>query len=781
MLCAANGVMQGEERQPYDMICVKCKKRPAIVFVQRMDGSSTASSSDGYCLTCAHELGIKPVDDMIKQFGISDSDLESLEERFAGFLGESGLGSMQSPEDSGAAAENEETEEEDFQPGGSATFPFIFGGQNKREDAKDKTDARNGKNQKRKFLDTYCENLTAKAADGKLDRIVGRDREIYRTIQILSRRQKNNPCLIGEAGVGKTAIAEGIALRIAAGDVPSRLKDKEIFLLDLTSLVAGTQFRGQFESRVKGLITEVKQAGNVILFIDEVHNITGAGDSEGAMNAANIMKPALSRGEIQVIGATTFAEYRKFIEKDQALERRFQPVKVEEPSIDDTVSVLIGVKEYYEVHHHVQVSDAIIEQVVRLSERYITDRYLPDKAIDLLDEACACSSLAHPEISTWLDAAAQLKKLEDEKVEVEQQKEPNFERLAEVKSEIARQKQTTEELKKQVDSIEVSMEDVARVIELWTGIPAVKIAESEYDKLVNLEERLREKVIGQDEAVHLVAAAVKRTRADISGRRRPASFIFVGPTGVGKTELVKQLAFQLFDSVDPLIRLDMSEFMEKHAVSRLIGSPPGYVGYDEAGQLTEKVRRKPYSVVLFDEIEKAHPDVMNILLQILDEGKINDAQGRTVSFENTVICMTSNAGSGDRVANVGFDKTVKDMSREKTMKALRDFLRPEFLSRVDEVIAFNPLTPEDLNKVAALMLDEYTEPLKTKGITIDWDEKALSALCEKAKGGQFGARDLRRVIRKEVEDRIAEGILKKDKIKKVHISAKDDEVTVAFS
>ena len=757
------------------MICTKCKKRPAIVFIQRMDGDG--NHSDGYCLTCARSLGVKPVDDMIKQFGISDADLENMEEKFAGFMGESGM-NLEAFSAEGAPAEEggEAAGEDDFSPGGSAVFPFVFGG-NKNEESKAR-DARKNDNKKppkRKFLDTYCENLTQKAADGQLDRVIGRDRDIYRTIQILSRRQKNNPCLIGEAGVGKTAIAEGIALRIAAGDVPSRLKNKEIYLLDLTSLVAGTQFRGQFESRVKGLISEVKDAGNVILFIDEVHNITGAGDSEGAMNAANILKPALSRGEIQVIGATTFSEYRKFIEKDQALERRFQPVKVEEPSIEDTVRVLLGVKEYYEEHHHVKVSPAIVEQAVRLSERYITDRFLPDKAIDLLDEASACSSLRHPEITRWLDGELELKALAEEEKELEQRDEPDYERLAAVKSELARKKPEVEAMQGDVDSIEVTMEDIAKVIELWTGIPAVKIEESEYDKLAGLENRLKEKVIGQDEAVHLVANAVKRTRADISGRRRPASFIFVGPTGVGKTELVKQLAYQLFDSVDPLIRLDMSEFMEKHAVSRLIGSPPGYVGYDEAGQLTEKVRRKPYSVVLFDEIEKAHPDVMNILLQIMDEGKINDAQGRTVSFENTVICMTSNAGSTDRVANLGFDKTVQEMGREKSLKALHDFLRPEFLSRVDETVVFKPLEPLDLNAIAALMLAEYKSPLATKGITLSWQPDVLGLLVEKAKGGKFGARDLRRVIRKEVEDRMAEALIQNSRVNKMHIAKKSDD------
>ena len=659
--------------------------------------------------------------------------------------------------------QDEDADEDEEASGTSATLPFGFLNKRKEqnEQAPDKKDPKaKEKGKKRKFLDQYCENLTEKARAGKLDRIVGRDREIYRTIQILSRRQKNNPCLIGEAGVGKTAIAEGIALHIAEGTVPAGLKDKEIYLLDLTSLVAGTQFRGQFESRVKGLIAEVKAAGNVILFIDEIHNITGAGDSEGAMNAANILKPALSRGEIQVIGATTFGEYRKFIEKDQALERRFQPVKVEEPSVDEAVEVIRGVKEYYEAYHHVKVPDTLLRSTVQLSERYITDRFLPDKAIDLLDEACACCSLRHPEISEWLDAEKQVNNLMAQKEEQEQAKEgPDYEVIARLNYEIEQAKQQVQTLQEKVEAISVGMEDIAKVIELWTGIPASKVKETEYTKLVQLEDKLKEKVIGQDEAVHLVANAVKRSRADIAARRRPASFIFVGPTGVGKTELVKQLAMQLFDTVDPLIRLDMSEFMEKHAVSRLIGSPPGYVGYDEAGQLTEKVRRRPYSVVLFDEIEKAHPDVMNVLLQILDEGKINDAQGRTVSFENTVICMTSNAGSSDRVGETGFNKTAEQMSRDKSLKALREFLRPEFLSRVDEIITFRPLSAEDLRRVAALMLTEYKEPLAAKGIGLSWTQEALELLCEKAQGGKFGARDLRRVIRKEVEDRLAEKLI----------------------
>ncbi len=774
------------------MLCVRCKKRPAIVFVQKLEAGE--AKSEGYCLSCARELGIKPVDDIMKQFGISDQDLEAMEERFAGMM-ENGdmdpaammqqLGMMAPQDDAdGDEAPDDDTDEGgdgDFTPGGNATFPFgIFGGRRKAEEAPEKeVKSKNDRGKKRKFLDNYCENLTRKARDGKLDRIVGRDREIYRTVQILSRRQKNNPCLIGEAGVGKTAIAEGIALHIAEGNVPARLRDKEIYLLDLTSLVAGTQFRGQFESRVKGLIGEVKAAGNVILFIDEIHNITGAGDSEGAMNAANILKPALSRGEIQVIGATTFAEYRKYIEKDQALERRFQPVKIEEPSIDDATAVIAGIRQYYEAYHHVKVSEAIVRSTVTLSERYITDRFLPDKAIDLLDEACACCSLRHPEITEWVENEKHLAGLKEQEAEQEQAKEgPDYEKLAQIKSEIIRLEAELPAQREAVDGFQVTMEDVAKVIELWTGIPAAKVKETEYTKLAHLEENLNRVIIGQPEAVHLVANAVKRSRADISARRRPASFIFVGPTGVGKTELVKQLALQLFDTVDPLIRLDMSEFMEKHTVSRLIGSPPGYVGYDEAGQLTEKVRRKPYSVVLFDEIEKAHPDVMNLLLQILDEGKINDAQGRTVNFENTVICMTSNAGSGDKTGETGFNRTIAQMSRDKSIKALGEFLRPEFMSRVDEIVTFAPLSPESLKRIAALMLGEYKEPLAAKGIGLSWTEAALALLCEKAKGGKFGARDLRRVIRKEVEDAIAGKIISGEPLTAIEVDTQDGDIVL---
>ena len=611
-------------------------------------------------------------------------------------------------------------------------------------------------------LQKYGQDLVDLARKQKLDPVIGRDQEIRNVIRILSRKTKNNPCLIGEPGVGKTAIAEGIAERIAKGNVPVGLKDKEIFLLDLTSLVAGTQFRGQFEQRVKGLLSEVKAAGNIILFIDEIHTITSAGESEGAMNAGNILKPALSRGEIQVIGATTFNEYRKYIEKDQALERRFQPVRVEEPSVADTLAVMNGIKKYYEEHHHVQVDADVLSAIVTLSERYITDRYLPDKAIDLLDEACACCNLAHPVISEYLEMQKELDGLRQEEADMESSdvnEAIDYEQVAERKTRIAKLEAELPAKQAAASEIKVTMDDVAKVIELWTGIPAVKIQETEFVKLAGLEAELKKKIIGQDDAVHLVAQAVKRSRADLSGRRRPASFIFVGPTGVGKTELVKQLANQLFDGPDPLIRLDMSEYMEKYAVSRMIGSPPGYVGYEEAGQLTEKVRRRPYSVVLFDEIEKAHPDVMNILLQILDEGKINDAQGRTVDFSNTVICMTSNAGSESSSGPLGFGKTVNEQSKDKAMKALQQFLRPEFLGRVDEVITFKPLSEETLQGIAALMLDEYKPSMEAKGIAYSYTPAALAALVHKSQGGKFGARDLRRTIRKAVEDPAAERII----------------------
>ena len=739
------------------MYCVRCKKRAAVVFVQRLENGKPIQ--EGYCLTCAREMHIKPVDDLMKQFGMSDQDLETMEERMSSFLQEASDSAAMTLSDNG-----ESPEQEDFVPGGSPTFPFNFlmnraqpeGESAEKPDQKSKKEKR----KKYKFLDTYCENLTQRAREGKTDHIIGRDREIYRTIQILCRRQKNNPCLIGEAGVGKTAIAEGIAQRIAEGKVPARLQDKEIYLLDLTALVAGTQFRGQFEQRVKGLLAEVRSAGNVILFIDEIHNIVGAGDSDGAMNAANIMKPALSRGQMQVIGATTFAEYRKYIEKDSALERRFQPVKVEEPSLNDTIEVLKGVKIYYEKHHCVRVPDALVATVVQLSERYITDRFLPDKAIDLLDESCACCNLRHPEITEYLALQKAVAELEEKEQALENPEDGtiDYEELASTKTELARQRERLPQLELQVADIELTLEDVAQVVELWTGIPAVKIKETEYGRLLGLEDALRAHIIGQDEAVRSVAQAIKRARADLSGRHRPASFIFVGPTGVGKTELVKQLAAQLFDSVDPLISIDMSEYMEKYAVSRLIGSPPGYVGYDEAGQLTEKVRRHPYSVVLFDEIEKAHPDVMNILLQILDEGKINDAQGRVVDFSNTVICMTSNAGSSDRTNLTGFGKTAQQATKDKCMKALQEFLRPEFLGRVDEVIVFRPLEQADLERIAALMLDEYKPGMAARGLTLDYTPEALTALVN-VTSTQLGARELRKTIRKTVEDPVAEAIV----------------------
>lgn len=745
------------------MLCVRCKKRTAIVFVQRMEAGQP--KQEGYCLTCARELGIKPVDDLMKQFGVSDQDLENMEERMSSFMEEAGengmfpFGPMGGQEDPDAD-DSGEGDEDGFTPGGSATFPFGFGAKEKKE--KDGEKNEKGKKPRYKFLDKYCENLTAKAKAGKLDEIIGREQEIYRTIQILARRQKNNPCLIGEAGVGKTAIAEGIAQRIARDQVPSCLKGKQLYLLDLTGLVAGTQFRGQFEQRVKGLISEVKSAGNVILFIDEIHSITGAGDSEGAMNAGNILKPALSRGEIQVIGATTFAEYRKYIEKDQALERRFQPVKVGEPSLAQAIEVIGGIKKYYEKHHGVEVSQPIVAAVVNLSERYISDRFLPDKAIDLLDEACACCNLRHPEISQLADTHKKIAALEAEELAAEQsgegegQTEEYYARLAQIKTDLARLREELPALELKAGGIQVEMEDVAKVIELWTGIPAVKVQESEFAKLVNLETELKKHIIGQDEAVSAVARAMKRARADLSGRRRPASFLFVGPTGVGKTELVKQLANQLFDSVDPLIRFDMSEYMEKHTVSRLIGAPPGYVGHDEAGQLTEQVRRRPYSVVLFDEIEKAHPDVLNILLQILDEGRITDSQGRTVNFENTVICMTSNAGSTERTGETGFNKSAEQISENKMMKALGDFLRPEFLGRVDEIVAFKPLNEQSLCRIAGLMLDEYRQPMADKGLALEYTPAALEQLVKECGGVKFGARDLRRVIRKQVEDPLAE-------------------------
>lgn len=644
-----------------------------------------------------------------------------------------------------------------------------------------KNTEKNKKKKDIKFLDNYCTNLNQRAEEGKLDNIIGRDKEISRVVQILSRRQKNNPCLIGEPGVGKTAIAEGIAQRIVSGNVPFNLTDKKVYLLDLTSLVAGTQFRGQFESRVKGLVNEVKSEGNIILFIDEVHNLVGTGDSEGSMNAANILKPALSRGEVQVIGATTFGEYRKYIEKDSALERRFQPVTVNEPTVDDTVEVLKGIKKYYEAYHKVKISDELIRMCAVLSERYIQDRFLPDKAIDLLDESCACTCIRTPELAKHDEESKRLKTLIEMEKSMEEEKEPNYEALAEVKGDIIRVKAELEELEKITSNIQVQETDLAKVIELWTGIPSSKIAESEFSKMAKLEDNLKKHIVGQDEAVKMLSEAIKRTRVQLNKRRRPASFIFVGPTGVGKTELVKVLSRELFDSTEPLIRLDMTEYMEKHSVAKMIGSPPGYVGYDEAGQLTEKVRRQPYSVVLFDEIEKAHPDVMNILLQILDEGKINDAQGRTVNFENTIIVMTSNAGSTDKTTGLGFNKSAEEISKEKAMKALRDFLRPEFISRIDEIVVFRPLSQENFASIAGLMLDEMKEPLAEKNIIFKYDEKSLELIAKMAFGKSYGARDIRRVIRQEIENKIADIIIEKSgTIAGIGVSAENDKIKVEY-
>ena len=653
--------------------------------------------------------------------------------------------------------------------------------ESEKQDVKDdKKHNKKKEEKKRKFLDTYCTNLTAKAKKGEIDRIIGREKEIYRVMQILSRRTKNNPCIIGEPGVGKTAIAEGIAQKLADGDVPFRLQGKELYMLDLTSLVAGTQFRGQFEGRVKALIEEIKTAGNIILFIDEVHNLVGTGDSEGTMNAANILKPALSRGEVQVIGATTFNEYRKYIEKDSALERRFQPVTANEPSIEDTIELLKGIKEYYEEYHKLYVSDDILKSCAVLSERYITDRYLPDKAIDLLDEAAACASINSKELTEYEQLKKKNKALETEENNLSAETEnKDYQRIAEIKTELAKNTARIDELEPMIKEVHVTENDVCKVIELWTGIPASKLLETEFKRIANLETVLKSKVVGQDEACELVAAAIKRTRVQLSARRRPASFIFVGPTGVGKTELVKVLANELFNTVDPLIRLDMSEFMEKHSVSRIIGSPPGYVGYDEAGQLTEKVRRKPYSVILFDEIEKAHPDVMNILLQILDEGKVTDAHGRTVSFENTVIAMTSNAGSSFNTSGLGFAKSEADISKDKAMKALGEFLRPEFLSRVDEVLVFKPLTLDAYKGIAGLMIGEMKEPLLEKNITLNVSDEAYALVAKKASGGKFGGRDVRKVVRKDIEDKVANIIVEADgNISQIDIDADGDEIKV---
>ena len=750
-------------------LCSRCGKNVAVVFITKIENGQT--KNEGLCLKCARELHIKPVDDVINKMGLSDEDLE-------GLTGEM-MNALSGVEDLTPVDETDSGSDDD---GKTATFPFLNrlfgGGNNSAENAPPPSQDRPGGNNqsapknggKRKFLDSYCIDLTRRAREGKLDRMIGREEELERVIQILNRRQKNNPCLIGEPGVGKTAIAEGLSQRIANGDVPVKLRDKQVFLLDLTALVAGTQFRGQFESRMKGLIEEIRKQGNVILVIDEVHNIVGAGDAEGSMNAANILKPALSRGEIQVIGATTFTEYRKHIEKDSALERRFQPVTVNEPSIEDSVKILRGIAHYYEDYHSVAISDEMCRQAVLLSERYITDRFLPDKAIDLIDEACSDVNLKDPDITRKAEIQRDLENIRFEREALMSADAPSgqeltdelldqrYARIAALRSrEMQREAELRELEAKPMPAL--SMDNLARVIELWTKIPASTVRADELERLANLDDRLKRHIIGQDEAVDTVCAAIRRSRVGLKVKRKPVSFIFVGPTGVGKTELVKQLAADLFNTPESLIRLDMSEFMEKFAVSRIIGSPPGYVGYDEAGQLTEKIRRKPYSVVLFDEIEKAHPDVMNILLQILDDGRITDAQGRTVNFENTVIVMTTNAGSNMKTGSVGFGGSLSDMSRERAMKALNDFLRPEFINRVDEIICFNQLTERDFRAIAGLMLSEVRELMEEKSIVLTWDDSLLDYLVREAYSVTYGARNLRRTIQKKIEDEIARFII----------------------
>ncbi len=755
-------------------MCIKCKKNIAVLFISKMENGVTMN--EGYCLRCARSLGIPQIDEAVRQMGISEDDLDLLSDEMSSMFGQ---------------LDENDTHDDDEIDSQTATFPLLnqlFGGSgnlpaqppkpSKKEEHEEKEGGKKKKNKKHKFLDSYCMDLTGRARAGKLDKVIGRDVETERVIQILNRRQKNNPCLIGEPGVGKTAIAEGLAQRIAAGEVPYKLRDKEVFLLDLTALVAGTQFRGQFESRMKSLIGEIKECGNIILVIDEVHNLVGAGDAEGSMNAANILKPALSRGEIQVIGATTFAEYRKYIEKDAALERRFQPVSVAEPTIAEASQIMQGIARAYAEFHGVQISPEIAHQCVVLSERYITDRFLPDKAIDLLDEACSDVNLRCKEISQL----AELKKERDDyELELrmlnEDTENQNFERLAVLRSKLLQIAPKIEELEK-LPAPAVTMENLARIIELWTKIPASKIKAQEYQQIKGLSDRLKEHIVGQDEAVEAVSRAIRRNRVGISPKKRPVSFIFVGPTGVGKTELVKRLADDLFDSVDSLIRLDMSEYMEKHTVSKLIGSPPGYVGYDEAGQLTEKIRRRPYSVVLFDEIEKAHPDVLNVLLQVLDDGRITDAQGRVVNFENTIIVMTSNAGSEGGVGGIGFGKTNNDMVKEKTMKALRGFLRPEFINRVDEIITFNNLTEENFLGIADIMLKELKESLASRGLTLNWNEDLRQLLVKKAYSVVYGARNLRRTIQKELEDPISEAIIDsfENPISSIRIRVEEDSV-----
>ncbi len=740
-------------------LCSRCKKNVAVIFITKIENG--VSTNEGLCLKCAKELGIKQVDDMVKQMGISDEDIENMSGEMMSLMGGN-------PDEDGG-----EDDELDSQ---TATFPFLnklFGGLTGRNNPNNQPAQQEPPKsepgaptkpakKKHKFLDTYCLNLTERARAGQLDRIVGRAVETDRVIQILNRRQKNNPCLIGEPGVGKTAIAEGLAQKIAAGEVPFKLLDKEVFLLDMTAMVAGTQFRGQFESRMKNLIGEIKACGNIILVIDEVHNLVGAGDAEGSMNAANILKPALSRGEVQVIGATTFKEYRKYIEKDSALERRFQPVIVNEPTVEESVAILRGVAPYYERFHGVEVTPEIARQTVLLSERYITDRFLPDKAIDLLDEACSDENLRNPIINRLAAASKELSDVELELKMLSEQTEEktpaDYERIATLKSRACQLGEEVTDLESKPKP-RLTMESLARIIELWTKIPASKIQAQEYEQLRHLEDSLKKHVVGQDEAISAIASAIRRSRAGISVKKRPVSFIFVGATGVGKTELVKRLADELFESVESLIRLDMSEYMEKHSVSKMIGSPPGYVGYDEAGQLTEKIRRKPYSVILFDEIEKAHPDVMNILLQILDEGRITDAQGRLVNFENTIIVMTSNAGSDRKDGSVGFGKSVTEQSKEKALKALGEFLRPEFINRVDEIICFNKLTEANFRDIAVIMLGELREGLSNHGVALTWDDTVLDYLTEKSFSVQYGARNLRRTIEKEIENPVAERII----------------------
>ena len=767
-------------------LCSKCKKNVAVIFITKIENG--VSKNQGLCLRCARDLGIKPVNDIMKQIGLSDEDLDNLTDEMSDMIAGGGLAGMMNPEQN---AENDAGDEDDEAESQTATFPFLnklFGSNPPAEQPPQEPSAEKNekpaqqphKSKKHKFLDAYCLNLTAKARSGAMDRIVGREVETERVVQILNRRQKNNPCLIGEPGVGKTAIAEGLAQRIVEKQVPYKLQDKEVYLLDLTALVAGTQFRGQFESRIKNLIEEVKKLGNIILVIDEVHNLVGTGDAEGSMNAANILKPALSRGEIQVIGATTFTEYRKYIEKDAALERRFQPVTVAEPTIEEAAAILRGIAHYYEDYHGVTIPPEIARQAVVLSERYITDRFLPDKAIDLIDEACSDVNLRNPEIGKLAALEKDHADIDLELQMLTDSDDPDkFERMATLRSKNLQLDLEIERLKA-LPRPKLTMENLARIIELWTKIPASKVQAQEFTQLRSLADRLKKRIIGQDEVVDAVAAAIRRSRVGISPKRRPVSFIFVGSTGVGKTELVKCLADEMFDSVDSLIRLDMSEYMEKHSVSKLIGSPPGYVGYDEAGQLTEKIRRKPYSVVLFDELEKAHPDVLNILLQILDDGRITDAQGRVVNFENTIIVMTSNAGSDRRDGTVGFGHTLSEQSREKAMKALSEILRPEFLNRVDEVLCFNRLTEENFRAIAEIMLTELRGSMDERGIAFAWDGSVLDYLTKKSYSVTYGARNLRRTIQKDIEDPLAEKLLAgfMEPFTEVTVFARDEKIVL---